>query len=225
MRASDRAYRELRREIVEWQLAPGTVLGEVEQAARLGVSRTPLREALSRLVADGLVELQGARGLVVTAVSLDNITELFEARQALEQRAASLAAQRREPHIFAALQSEFRDSERLLADNTLYYDLVARFDAAMDEAARSPYLVAALRGVRTHLVRIRRLAQDDTERLAAAASEHLLIVDAVVAGDGELAAHATHVHLYRSLQNILESARGGRLAERLGPPAARTAEV
>lgn len=222
MRASDRAYRELRREIVEWQLAPGTVLGEVEQAARLGVSRTPLREALSRLVADGLVELQGARGLVVTAVSLDNITELFEARQALEQRAASLAAERRDQGIFAALQAEFRDSERLLADNTLYYDLVARFDAAMDEAARSPYLVAALKGVRTHLVRIRRLAQDNPERLAAAASEHLLIVDAVVAGDGELAAHATHVHLYRSLQNILESARGGRLAERLDPPAART---
>lgn len=219
MRASDRAYRVLREEIVEWQLAPGTVLGEVEQAARLGVSRTPLREALSRLAADGLVESQAARGLVVTAVSLDNITELFEARQALEVQAASLAAARRDSTVFEALQEEFRNTQRLLADNHGYYDLVSRFDEALDDAARSPYLIAALRGVRTHLVRIRRLAQDNPERLAAAATEHLLIVDAIVAGDAELAAHATHIHLYRSLQNILQAATAGRLAESLGKTA------
>lgn len=216
MRASDRAYRMLREQIIEWELEPGTVLGEVEQAARLGVSRTPLREALSRLAADGLVASQAGRGLVVTAVSIDDIAELFEARQALEQRVASLAAERRDFAVFSALQAEFRDSDRLLADHHAYYELVSRFDIAMDEAARSPYLVAALANVRTHLVRIRRLAQDDPARLAAAAGEHLLIVDAVVAGDAQLAAHATHIHLYRSLQNIMHSATSGRLAERLG---------
>ena len=64
MRASDRAYSALRTEILEWHLAPGTVLAEVEQAARLGVSRTPLREALARLSADGLVESLPGRGVV-----------------------------------------------------------------------------------------------------------------------------------------------------------------
>ena len=215
MRASDRAYRTLRDEIVNWELPPGSMLAEVEQSTRLGVSRTPLREALSRLTANGLVEPQAGRGLVVTAVSLDNITELFEARQALEQRAAALAAERRDPAIFVELQQELRQVARLLDDHHAYYDLVARFDSALDDATHSPYLVAALRGLRTHLVRIRRLAQDDRQRLIAAANEHLLIVDAIIAGDRELAAHATHVHLYRSLQNTLQAAKVGRFADQL----------
>lgn len=215
MRASDRAYRTLRDEIVNWHLLPGVVLAEVEQSTRLGVSRTPLREALSRLTADGLVEPQAGRGLVVAGVSLDNITELFEARQALEQRAAALAAERRDPQLFIELQQEFREADSLVDDRDAYYDLVARLDHATDEASRSPYLIAALRGLRTHLVRIRRLAQDDRQRLIAAAAEHLLIVDAIVDGDPELAAHATHIHLHRSLQNTLQAARAGRFADQL----------
>jgi DNA-binding GntR family transcriptional regulator len=215
VRASDRAYRILREEIVGWDLTPGSVLGEVEQSTRLGVSRTPLREALSRLASDGLVEPQAGRGLVVTGISLENIVELFEARQALEQRTAALAAQRRDPEVFIQLQQELRDAATLLDDPHGYYDLVARIDAATDEASRSPYLIAALRGLRTHLVRIRRLAQDDRPRLIAAASEHLLIVDAIVDGDAELAAHATHIHLYRSLQNTLRAAKAGRFADQL----------
>jgi DNA-binding GntR family transcriptional regulator len=215
MRASDRAYRILREEIVGWDLTPGTVLAEVEQSTRLGVSRTPLREALSRLASDGLVEPQTGRGLVVTGISLENIVELFEARQSLEQRTAALAAERRDPEVFIGLQAELRESATLLDDPHGYYDLVARIDAATDEASRSPYLVAALRSLRTHLVRIRRLAQDDRQRLIAAAGEHLLIVDAIVDGDAELAAHATHVHLYRSLQNTLAAAKAGRFADQL----------
>ncbi len=215
MRASDRAYRTLRDEIVSWELPPGTVLGEVEQSTRLGVSRTPVREALSRLVADGLVEPQTGRGLVVTGISIENITELFEARQALEQRAAALAAERRDPEVFQQLRLELGEAATLVDDRTAYYDLVARIDAATDDASRSPYLIAALRGLRTHLARIRRLAQDDRDRLMAAAGEHQLIVDAIIAGDAELASHATHIHLHRSLQNTLHAAKAGRFADRL----------
>ena len=92
MRASDRAYRALREEIVEGDLPPGAVLGEVEQSARLGLSRTPLREALSRLVADGLAAPATGRGVVVTAVSLDEAPQLFDLRIALETLAARRAA-------------------------------------------------------------------------------------------------------------------------------------
>jgi DNA-binding GntR family transcriptional regulator len=215
MRASDRAYHAIREDIIGWTLPPGSVLGEVEQSTRLGVSRTPIREALSRLVADGLAEPQAGRGLVVTGISVDNITELFEARQALEQRAAALAAERRDPTVFVHLQEELRQASTLVDDHHAYYDLVARIDAATDDASRSPYLVAALRSLRTHLVRIRRLAQDDPARLMAAAREHLLIIDAIVAGDAELAAHATHIHLHQSLQNTLSAAKAGRFADHL----------
>lgn len=205
MLASDRAYSTLREEIIEWKLTPGTVLAEVEQSTRLGVSRTPVREALARLTADGLVETQAGRGLVVTEASVDSVMELFEVREALEERSAALAAQRRDPAVFEQLQREFRESAALIAEpgRHAYYDLVRRFDDAVDIAAGNAYLVGALKALRTHLVRIRRVAQDNPQRLAEAAGEHLLIVDAIVAGDADLARTATHIHLHRSLSNIL----------------------
>lgn len=221
MRASDRAYGALRDEIIDWQLAPGTVLGEVEQAARLGVSRTPLREALARLLADGLVEAQAGRGLVVTAASIDRAVELFEVRQALEVTAAALAAERGDRAVFAALRDEFANAVPLLAEpgKHAYYDLVARFDEAIDDAVANAYLVAELRGLRTHLARLRRLSRDNPERLAEAAAEHLLIAEAIAAGDAELARSATTVHLHRSLTNIRDTAG----SDRLSPPIDRTA--
>lgn len=208
-RASDTAYEALRGEIIAWQLTPGTVLAEVEVAGRLGLSRTPVREALARLVADGLVEPLGGRGLVVTPVSAENVGELFELRQALEAQAASLAAERRDPARFRELQDALREAPALLADadpaHQAYYALVERFDDAVDDAVQNPFLVQALAGVRTHLARIRRLSHDNPARLLEAAREHLLIVDAIVDGDPRLAADATRVHLYRSLQSTLGS--------------------
>lgn len=207
MKASDRAYDILRDEIVDWELPPGSVLAEVEQSVRLGVSRTPLREALARLTADGLVAQQSGRGLVVTDVSIGNIRELFEVRRALEEQAARLAAERGESAVFESLERELLAVSELIENDDPtrhgYYDLVRRFDEAVDDAVANPYLVTALRGLRTHLVRIRRHAKDDPARLRSAATEHLTIVQAIIARDPELAAHATHVHLHRALENAL----------------------
>jgi len=209
MRASDRAYSVLREQIIDGDLAPGTLLAEVEQSSRLGVSRTPLREALSRLAADGLVAAHSGRGLVVTDVPLTRIAELFEVRSALEEQAARLAARRRDPAVFEGLQRELRQAHELLENGDPvrheYYELVARLDAAIDDAVQNPLLVSTLAGVRTHVARIRRLSHDDPERLREAAREHLMIVDAIVDGSESLAAHATQLHLYRSLKNILGS--------------------
>ncbi|EPR75287.1 Propionate catabolism operon transcriptional regulator of GntR family [Leifsonia rubra CMS 76R] len=210
LRASERAYQALRDDIVEWRIAPGIILGEVEQAARLGVSRTPLREALSRLMADGLVASQSGRGLVVTDVSVDNIRELFDVRKALEVKAVRLAAAHHTGTTFTDLEREFAAVPDLLArddsDRSAYFDLVRRFDEAVDDAVANDYLIGALNSLRTHLVRVRRLAKDNPERLAAAAREHLLIAQAIVARDAELAAHATHVHLHHALTSALAMA-------------------
>ncbi|MCS5498396.1 GntR family transcriptional regulator [Cnuibacter physcomitrellae] len=210
MRASERAYATLRREILDWELPPGTVLGEIEQSERLGVSRTPLRSALAALTAEGLVGAQSGRGLVVTPVSVDDARELFEVRDALEQKAARLAARSADRELFEGLAAEFADAARLIEDEDparhAYYDLVARFDDALDASAANGFLVASLKGVRTHLTRIRRLAIDNPDRLRDAAAEHRLIAEAIAAGDEELAAAATRVHLHRSLANILAAA-------------------
>lgn len=206
MRASDRAYRTLLDEIQSGRLAPGSVLGEVEQAARLGVSRTPLREALGRLAADGLVVQQSARVTVVSDLDAGDILELFELRRALEETAARLAAERGDAKAFAELADAFgAASVDGAAATDDYYAVIERFDAALDDAVRNDYLTSALRTVRTHLVRVRRLARDNPGRLAASVAEHRLIASAIAHRDADLAAHATHVHLHNALRSILDS--------------------
>ena len=206
MRASDRAYATLLEEIQSGILRPGAVLGEVEQAARLGVSRTPLREALGRLAADGLVAQQSPRVTVVTAIDADDIRAIFEVRRALEESAARLAAERGDAAAFVQLAHEFArvDLDGGATDaRDSYYGLIARFDATLDASLANDYLTAALRTVRTHLVRVRRLARDNPGRLAVSVAEHRLIAEAIGARDADLAAHATHVHLHNALESIL----------------------
>ncbi|MBO1902208.1 GntR family transcriptional regulator [Leucobacter weissii] len=225
-RASDFAYRRLRQEIVELEIEPGAVIAEVETAARLGVSRTPLREATARLLADGLLIPDGARGVAVAPISAEDVTRLTELREALDAQAARLAAQRRD----AAGRAEFEDLAgrfaRLAADpgfepgldlgfdlagegdpsateRTATYALAARLDEAIDRAADNPVLAASLGQVRLRLARVRRLAQDRPDRLAEAAQEHRAIAEAIAWGDAELAGSAVRVHLRRSLAHAL----------------------
>lgn len=204
MRASDKAYEALRTEIVEWRLRPGAVLGEVEQAERLGVSRTPLREALARLVADGLAVQQRGRGAVVSDVSLEHVDDLFALRRALEVESARIAARNAAPAPFAELRSRFLEAGRSPDPETResYYRLAGELDRSIDAAVANPYIEQALRSLRVHLARVRRLAQDDPERLAASALEHAAIADAIAAQNPEVAAAATHLHLHHSLEHI-----------------------
>jgi DNA-binding GntR family transcriptional regulator len=209
MRASDKAYAALREDILEWRLAPGTVLGEVELSERLGVSRTPVREALGRLTAEGLTTAAGGRGVVVTAISLEDIDELFELRETLEARAAALAAERGEPSVFEQLHTELLEAPALLEGDDParhdYYALVARLDDAIDAAISNSYLAQAIRSLRVHLVRVRRLAADDAARLDAAAAEHAAIAEAIAGGNAKLAEAATILHLHRSLSHVKTS--------------------
>src|SRR3954463_13121009 len=129
MRASDLAYESLRDDILNWRIAPGTALSETELALRLGVSRTPLRAALTRLALEGLVDTSRGRTGVVTEMSADSVAGLFELREALEVHAARRAAQRRDPKVFEALVTEFDEAAAVLHDGgaEAYYAVIGRF--------------------------------------------------------------------------------------------------
>jgi DNA-binding GntR family transcriptional regulator len=224
--AADRAFEALRAAIVEGDLPPGAPLTEVEQAGRLGVSRTPIREAFARLIAAGLATERGPRTLVVSEIEPADVTALFELRTALDEQAARLAARACAgvaPGVppsparqgagtpgtrFAALAARFAavDTAALAADDPQrhgYYALVAEFDVALDDALTgSPYLAAAIASTRVHLARVRRLARADDERLAQSAAEHAAIARAIAEGDPERAAAATRLHLHEALTSI-----------------------
>lgn len=208
MRASERAYHTLRSEILDWTLPPGTVLGEVDQAERLGISRTPVREALSKLVADGLAEQGGGRGVLVADLSLEQADQLFDLRIALESLLARRAAERAHGETadrFRALAERFAAAADALdggADPTEYYDMASDLDVALDEAASNPYLVSALRTLRLHLARLRRLSANDPARLAVSAAEHADIASAVASGAGDLAEATTRVHLHHAFSHL-----------------------
>ena len=207
MRAGSRAYLELREDIVEGRLTPGTPVGEVELAARLGVSRTPVREALARLTADGLVRTLSPRSSVVADISAADVRELFHLRIAVECALARLAARRRDHETFAQVTQEIEAARRLdLTDpaaQAAYQELVAALDAAVVAAAASDYLARSLDGVRLHVRRLRRLSRDHAGRLHRSVEEHLAIARAITEGDETLAEAATTVHLHNSLRHIL----------------------
>lgn len=210
MTASERAYADLLAGIQSGALPAGFVLGEVEQAARLGISRTPMREALRRLAADGLVVQQSPRVTVVADLDAEDIRALFEIRRALEETSARLAATRGDADLFARLAAEFASVDLDAAEGRdAYFALIARFDAALDAAVDNDYIASALRTVRAHLVRVRQMARDKPDRLAASAAEHRTIAEGLAARDGDLAAHATHVHLHNALAGILDTLNEG----------------
>ncbi|MFC8304155.1 GntR family transcriptional regulator [Specibacter sp. NPDC057265] len=209
MRASERAYATLRSDIINWRLTPGTVLGEVELSERLGVSRTPIREALARLTAEGLAEPQSGRGVVVSAISLEHLDELFELRTALECRAAELAAQRCDKAVFLDLFHQLANAGELITTEdparSGYYQLADELDAAIDAAVGNHYLNQALKNLRVHLVRVRRLAKDNPARLRDAAKEHAAIALAIANGNSAVASAATTLHLDNSLRHLLST--------------------
>jgi len=116
--AAARAYEQLRSDILEGVFEPGATLFEVEQSERLGVSRTPVREAFGRLVAEGLLDDRRGRGLAVTDVSDRDIDALYEMRTCLEAQAAQLAARHADPEVFTGYARDFQQWHASLGDDS-----------------------------------------------------------------------------------------------------------
>jgi len=214
VRQSDAVYEQLRSDIIEWRLAPGEVLAEVELTERFAVSRTPLREALQRLAREGLISTQHGRGATVAALSLDEIVQLVQWREALEPYAVRLCARSLDRSRFVELDAELhRCQQALAADGTGdayagYFDLISRFDDAIGDACGNRHLASSLLELRGHLYRIRRLARRSPTRMLATTDEHLAICRAICAGDERAAVRATAIHIEHSFASVLESLRG-----------------
>jgi DNA-binding GntR family transcriptional regulator len=116
MRASDRAYEQLRERLLDLRLSPGSVVNEQSLANELGIGRMPVHEALARLASDGFVTVLPRRGTVVTSFTLEDVRNLFEAREALECGAVHIAARRATDEDVAALDDLVVVADRARAD-------------------------------------------------------------------------------------------------------------
>ncbi len=213
----DLVHRQVREEIELGELAPGTTLSELSLVARTGASRTPVREALRRLAAEGLVDLVPRQGARVSRVSARSVRDLFEFRALLEpvavRQATGAAAADPDLHRrFAAMRDAFArtlDRSPSTARSRSFYELADRFDRAVAAAARNEHLRRTIAELRPHTARLRNLSHLDPRRVEVSVGEHLAVCDALLAGDGEAAATALTVHLERSLETIFRNLASG----------------
>jgi DNA-binding GntR family transcriptional regulator len=193
-----RAYAAVREGIADGRLAPGERLREAALAERLGLSRTPVREALRVLAAEGLVELVHNRGAHVVRWTADDVEETYRLRALLEGEGAALAARRATPGQVAALEQTCEDYERAVEQGRPTVEQAAcndAFHAAVLEAAGSPRLVG-LHAVVTSAPLVARAlsgyADVDRQRSVLA---HRDVVTAVRARDEALASAAMRAHI------------------------------
>ncbi|HEX7125113.1 MAG TPA: GntR family transcriptional regulator [Thermodesulfobacteriota bacterium] len=186
---TDRGYRSaqtlvydtLRRAIVTHRLAPGAALKAVDLAASLGVSPTPVREALIRLHADGLVVYRPNRGAVVAPLAADEVRHLYDMRGALEGLAAARAAERADADALERIGTLVEAMSRHLAEGRLAEVIAMNrdFHRAIHLASGNPVLADALEGLLDRTARFRMLYRDLPERVEQAHREHVALLDAL----------------------------------------------
>jgi DNA-binding GntR family transcriptional regulator len=213
---ADQVHAQLKQQIELGELTPGTPLSELSLVARTGASRTPVREALRRLAAEGLVDLAPRLGARVSRVSAQSVRDLFEFRQLLEPAAIRSAteAAAADPalrQVFADMRADFariQDRTPSLERSRAFYELADRFDWAIIDATRNEHLRRAIADLRPHTARLRNLSHLDPRRTDVSVTEHLAICDALLAGDADAAAAGIAAHLAESVRTIFRNLAG-----------------
>jgi len=189
----------LRQLLVEGQIAPGAKLNERELCEQMKVSRTPLREAIKTLAAEGLVELLPNRGAIAVELSEADILNTFEVMAGLEGLSGELAAQRITPEELAEIEAMHYEMKAAYTrrDLSAYYRLNAAIHRAFNAAARNPVLTATYQQVNARLQALRFRSNQDGEKWARAMQEHDRMIEALQKRDGaalrtELVAHLGH---------------------------------
>ena len=203
----------LRLRIVEGEIAPGAKLNERELSESLQVSRTPLREAIKMLAAEGLVELLPNRGAVAAQLGRQDVIDAFEVIAGLEGMSGELAAAR----ITDAELAEIRAShyEMLAAftrrDLPAYYRLNAHIHQSINAAARNPVLAQTYRTVNARLQALRFRSNFDERKWGIAVQEHEQMVEKLAARDGASLRALLVQHLEHKRDAVLDLMQQGQL--------------
>ena len=205
---SDRVYETLEDAILDGKYAAGEYLTEIKLSEELGVSRTPIREALHRLAQEGLIE-ETTRGVLVVGISEDDIAVIYEIRARIEGYAARLFTERvtddmiRELQDNIELQEFYKDRDSALNSR----NLDTRFHEVIYKNCGSRILEDMLLSLHRKVRRCRLLLLEDHERAKQAAVEHRDILEAIKNRDGELAETLVIRHIRDASRSIIEKLR------------------
>ena len=219
--AAQVVYRLLREAVVNHDLAPSSRLLEPELASHLSVSRTPVREALRALEADGFVKRLPNGGLVVAGVDDRDFRELYAIRPALESLAAREAARRATMHNARELISILDESDRMADHLTAVTSLGEKFHRRISEVADNRRAADLLEKVHDHIVRYRlATAVESRERQDSARQEHRRVAESILEGKPGAAERAMRAHVQQEglfLLKALSSRDGARAATPSSP--------
>ena len=207
--ASGNAYAWLRGEILSGRLRPGQALSESEVAERLGVSRTPVREAIVALESEGLLTVKPQGGTEVAPIDVEAVTDGQFVRQAIECRTVALAARNVRPADARDLRAILDRQARVAAkgDNTAFLPLDDELHRRLVAMAGRPQVWRAVENVKAQLDRVRFLSLQDRAWLQTICRQHETIVERVLAGDADGAASAMATHLNAVFESIATLAR------------------
>ena len=195
----------MREAIVNGTLKPGERLMEIQLAEELGVSRTPVREAIRKLELEGFVVMIPRRGTYVAGLSIKDINEVFEIRTALDVLAAGLAAER-------ITEEELEQMERLMVEIGEHIDkgdmgaiitLDSEFHDILYKASRNDRLVGIINNLREQFTRFRSISIAYPGRLKNTLEEHRQLVEAIAQRNSDVAQQLAREHMENAEQTLL----------------------
>lgn len=190
-------YEELKRQIMVGEIAPGTRMMEVELADEMGVSRTPVREAIRKLEKEGLVTIEPRRGAYASDISAKDMVDILEVRQDLEGMAAGIAAQKITEEGRIELEKIARGYKESVDKGDI--EEIIKYDEAFHKyivgLSGNKTLIKMVSQVQELALRFRYIYYEDFSRFKNQPSEHQIIVDAIVNGDASGARKSAEEHL------------------------------
>lgn len=203
---SDIAYGKIKKMLLDFELHPGSPVTEILLMEKLGISRTPVRQALQRLEQEGLMRLTPRKGWFVAGVSLRDIQEIFVVREALEGMAARLAAelitQERLDELSIYMKKIARQKE---SDGIDAIDPGDILHARIFEAVDNQQMNRVLKLYDDQLSRFHIMACKLPGRALLSYKEHYKVLQALIERDGEKAERAMREHIYSSKRSILDA--------------------
>ena len=193
--------------IIEGQLQAGSRINESELGLRLGVSRTPLREAIKTLAQEGLVELVTSKGAVVRRFTQEDVAHMLEAIKAIEQFAVRQACQRASDaeiaevlRLHKAMIKEYRNRNRLS-----YYKLNQAIHSELVRIGGNPVIAELHETLQSRLKRIRYIGNQEPDKWDGAMAEHEEMVKALSARDGKALEEVMGRHMDKTLERVSNS--------------------
>jgi DNA-binding GntR family transcriptional regulator len=200
---SEKAYHLIKEKIITLELRPSSVIDEQSLMEELDLGRTPIREALLRLAAEGLVDIIPRRGMFVANVSITDLQKIFEVRITLEGLCARLAAQRIAEEQIAQMETILQDLEQVQnGDGEALMVIDERFHALLYQAADNEFLAELLERLYAPSLRLWHLVLDRLSDVRGAIEQHRGVAEALKAGDGAQAEALIQQHVAEFQQEI-----------------------